>query len=184
MKQNESAVLNAPPTVKPVSGQYLDRDEKMHIVWIQDWDFYKGNLRILYTTTPSLEQFSLPDWRFYVYVVVATPGGKVTQHLITSRQASDHGALALRRGYDELFFQRHVAQADQPTFFERWSVTDQRRLNSVEVTGAKIEVNGQVYHAAGFAVPTSDGNFMFSATYIDARRQETDAQRLVQTVSR
>jgi len=158
-----SPVINAPPSVKSIAGLHMTRADAMNQLVVHDWDLRNGNLRVLYTTFPDRTQYGLANWRFYIYVVEATPNGAATQTLVTSKQASDHAALALRRGFDEIFLMRHVDRPDEPTFFERWSISKKSRLSSVDMTGIRPAINGVTYRSAQFGVPTSDGNLMFSA---------------------
>jgi hypothetical protein len=147
-----------------LAARLVDRDDIMYHLWIQDWDTYNGNLRVLYTSFPDRTQVSLPDWRHYVYVVEMTPAGDITGHLITSKQASDHSALALRRGYDEVIYQRHVDRPGEPTTLERWSISDKRVISSVDITGLEPTIDGEPWRRAVFQMATSDGNLLYAAT--------------------
>ena len=160
---NQSAVLKVAPTGHSIASQHVPRDEDMHNLLVLDWDIYQGNLRILYTTAPSLPQHGRPDWQNYVYVIEVTPQGKPQQSLITSKQASDHEALVLRRGHDELLFVRQLQQPNQPMFFERWSISESRLLSSVDMTDAELEADGMQYRNLRMGGATSDGNTMFWA---------------------
>lgn len=103
----------------------------MFAIW--DMDIHNGNARVLYSTTPSTPQFGLPDWQAYVYVVEIDSGGQATHHLVTSWQASDHAALALRRGHDEIIFQRRIDPPNEPATLERWPSTRAELLSAVPV---------------------------------------------------
>lgn len=156
----EFPVLSAPPTGVRTAGHLYPRDEPMHKLYLYDWDVHEGNLRVLYTTGPSRVQFGLPDWSNYVYVGVMTPTGEARQHLITSRQESDHAALALRRGYDEILFERRVQRPGEPSQLERWSISGRKLLGSVP-TPNPAWTDGTTWDWQPFRLATSDGNVLF-----------------------
>jgi hypothetical protein len=159
-----SPVLLAPPTAKSLGAQLVDRDDIMYHAWLWDWDTYKGNLRVLYSSFPDLTQYGLPDWKFHVYVAQMTPAGKVTNHHVSSKQANDHAALALRRGYDEILFVRHVGPDVAPTALERWSISGQRLLFSVDISKLKAKIDSETWRPSTCAIATSDGNLLCAAT--------------------
>ncbi|TFH48381.1 MAG: cysteine--tRNA ligase, partial [Bacteroidia bacterium] len=125
-----SAVLRGAPTAKSLAAQFIVRPEDMVTLWIWDWDTFDGKMRVLYTTTPALQQLGRPDWQQYVYVVETTAQGIATQHLITSKHAQDHEALALRRGHDEIIFQRRIDRQGESSALERWSISGQKQISS------------------------------------------------------
>ena len=155
-----AALANAVKAGKSVAAAFVDRSEDMLHFWIRDWDTYRGNARILYTTQPSRQQLGRPDWQLYVYVVEITPAGEVTKHLVRSRQAHDHAALALRRGHDEVLFQRGPDEANGPTRLERWSISGRSQLSSVPTPNAAWP-NNERGDWKPFRLATSDGNVLF-----------------------
>ena len=154
-------VILAPPTARSVAAQLIDRDDIMFHAWIWDWDIFNGNLRVLYSSYPDRTQYGLPDWKFHVYVAEMTPAGDITHRLITSKQANDHSALAFRRGHDEIIYQRHVNSHGEATSLERWSISGQRMLSSVDITGVELMVDGEAWRLAAFRMATSDGNLLY-----------------------
>ena len=104
----DNEVLSAPPTARSIAATFIDRPDDMYHMWAWDWDTFEGKLRVLYSAFPDRVQFALPDWRLYVYVAEIAADGSSEQHMLTSRQASDHAALALRRGHDEILFERRI----------------------------------------------------------------------------
>jgi hypothetical protein len=162
-KPPASAVLLAASTAKLVADHLFDRGDMMYHTWTWDWDTYKGNLRILYSSFPDRTQFGLPDWKFHVYVAEMTPSGKTTHHLITSKHASDHFGLALRRGYDEVLFHRHVdgPEQDGPAALERWSIAEPRMLSSVDITNLDSAIDSESWQPPMFRMATSDGNILY-----------------------
>ena len=119
--------------------------------------------RMLYTTTPSLPQLGLPDWQQYVYVVEIDRNGEATQRLVTSRQAPDHAALALRRGRPELIFERHIDRPGEPATLELWSIAD-RALLSTRPVPAPPWPGGGTWGWGAFRLATRDGNVLFGST--------------------
>jgi hypothetical protein len=158
-----SAVLRAPPTAEPLAARFMDRPEDMVRLWIWDWDRSGDKLRVLYTTLPALQQLGRPDWQQYVYVVEMSAEGVARQQLVTSKQAQDHAALALRRGHDEILLQRQPEHRGEPSTLERWSISGKRRLSSV-ATPSPAWVDGSRWDWQPFRLATRDGNLLFSAT--------------------
>lgn len=147
-----SPVLLAAPTARSVASNLYERDDIMHQFWTWDWDTYEGNLRVLYSTFPSRTQYSLPDWKFHVYVAEMTPGGEITHRLITSKQVNDNFGLALRRGYDEVLFHRKIYAPAQggPATMERWSIPSQRMLSSVDISDLKPWSDADAWNPPSF----------------------------------
>jgi hypothetical protein len=158
-----SPVLLAAPIAKLVADHLFARDDMMYHTWTWDWDTYNGNLRILYSSYPDLTQFGLPDWKFHVYVAEMTPAGETTHHLITSKQANDLYGLALRRGYDEVLYHRFVdaPEQDGPAMLERWSISDERMLSSVDITNLEPGIDNESWQPPTFRMATSDGNILY-----------------------
>ena len=147
-----------------VASGFVDRSEDMLRLWIWDWDIHNGKARVLYETRPSRVQLGRPDWQTYVYVVETGPEGKSTQRLVTSKQAQENSALALRRGHDEVLLQRRVGAEGTPTTLERWSISQQKLLSSVSVPVVSLP-QGEKMTWMPFRGPTSDGNVLFVSAY-------------------
>ncbi len=155
------ALIPPAPTGRSLGARFIDRPEKMDMFYIWDMDMLGNNARILYTSGPSLPQLGLADWQQYVYVVEMTPDGQATQTMVTNKQAQDHAALALRRGHDEVHFQRHRAERGDPSTLELWSVSGQNRLSST-TTPNPVWPDGTNWDWQPFRLATSDGNVLFN----------------------
>jgi len=151
------------PTGRSLGARFVDRPDEMGWFNILDMDMLGDNARVLYTSAPTLQQLGLPDWQQYVYVVEMTPDGQATQTMVTSKQAQDHVALALRRGHDEVHFQRGPAERGDPSKLELWSVSGKNRLSSA-VTPNPGWPDGTKWDWQPFRLTTSDGNVLFSAS--------------------
>jgi len=160
---DRGSLIPPSPTGRSLGARFIDRPEKMDMFAIWDLDVLDGNARVLYTSGPSLPQLGLPDWQQYVYVVEMTPDGAATQTMVTSKQAQDHAALALRRGYDEVHFQRGPAERGDPSTLELWSISGRERLSSA-ITPAPVWPDGDKWDWQPFRVATSDGNVLFSTS--------------------
>lgn len=158
-----SPVISAGPTAKPVAARIVDRDEDMLHLWIADWDIYQGKSRALYVTMPSRTQIGLPDWRVYVYVAEIGPDGSSVQHVVTSKQALDNRAVALRRGYDEIIFERGPDDGSDESTLERWSISGAKLLSSVP-TPRPDWPDGDTWTWQPFRLATADGNVLFVNT--------------------
>ena len=165
-----SPVVRAPATGRRVAATLLNRGEVMYHTWTWDWDIHNGNLRVLYSSFPDRTQYGLPDWTFNVYVAEMSPGGEVTHRHIASRQRSDHTALALRRGYDELLFERGPGAPTGPSHLERWSIGERRLLSSVGVNDIAWNAGGKAWRIPTYQVATSDGNLLYAQTETDSPR--------------
>lgn len=148
---------------RSLAAQFIDRPDNMDMFAIWDMDIHNGNARVLYSTTPSTPQFGLPDWQAYVYVAHIDSGGQATHHLVTSRQASDHAALALRRGHDEIIFQRRIDRPNEPATLERWSIARAELLSAVPVPDPAWP-DGTRHDWQPFRTATSDGNVFFGGS--------------------
>jgi hypothetical protein len=157
-----------------VASGFVNRSEDMLRLWIWDWDIYNGNARVLYETLPSRTQLGRPDWRTWVYVVEISPNGKTTQRVITSKQAHENSALALRRGHDEVLLQRRVGAEGTPTTLERWSIPDTTLLSSVPTPVVSIPQRDKM-NWMPFRGPTSDGNVLFVSAYSPQPNQSVAA---------
>ena len=170
----DSGLSDATASGESVASGFVDRAEDMLRLWIWDWDVFNGNARVLYETRPSRVQLGRPDWMTWVYVVEITPDGTSTQRIITSKQAHEHAALALRRGHDEVLLQRRTGPEGTPTTLERWSVSKQTRLSSVPTPVAEFP-QGEKITWMPFRTSTSDGNVLFLSAYEPSRGQMTAA---------
>ena len=162
-KAQSGNLIPPAPTGRSLGARFIDRPEEMGWFNILDVDVLGDKARVLYTSGPTLQQLGLPDWRQYVYVVEMTPDGKSTQTMVTSKQAQDHAALALRRGHDEILFQRHGAKSGDPSSLELWSVSGKNRLSSA-ITPAPLWPDGTKWDWKPFRLATSDGNVLFNTT--------------------
>jgi len=169
-----SPVLIAAPTARTVATKLFDRNDVMYHVWIWDWDTYEGDLRVLYSSFPDRTQYGLPDWKFHVYVARMSPSGETSHHLITSKQASDHYGLVLRRGHDEILYHRHVDGPAQggPATLERWSNSGQGMLSSADISDIGPGLDAESWRPAKLRVATSDGNAVFETTRGGNTRKE------------
>ncbi|NIA26991.1 MAG: hypothetical protein GWP02_02970, partial [Desulfobulbaceae bacterium] len=167
-----SPVLLSPPTGRSLAAEVVVRGEPMSQFWLWDWDVFKGRLRVLYSSFPNTAQFSLPGWRFNVYVTEITPAGSITHRLITSKQAGDHAGLMLRRGFDEILFQRQVDRPGMPAALERWSISSPRMLATADITGRKFSMNGAAWRFRGLPMATSDGNILYVARKMGTRQDD------------
>jgi hypothetical protein len=151
-----------PPTARIVAARLVERDEDMLRLSIADWDAYRGKARVLYVTMPSRTQIGRPDWQVYVYVVEIGPDGSAVQHRVTGKQAMDNRAVALRRGHDEILFERATDDGDEASTLERWSIPDGRLLSSAP-TPKPVWPDGEQWPWQPFRVATADGNVLFVA---------------------
>lgn len=148
---------------RSLAAQFIDRPDNMDMFAIWDMDIHDGNARVLYSTTPSTPQFGQSDWQAYVYVVEIDGNGRTTRRKVTSRQASDHAALALRRGHDEIVFQRRIDRPNEPATLERWSIARAELLSAVPVPDP-VWPDGTRYDWQPFRTATSDGNVFFGGS--------------------
>jgi len=170
----DSGIKDVDSSGASVASGFVDRSEDMLRFWIWDWDLHNGNARVLYETLPSRTQLGRPDWRTWVYVVETTPDGKSTQRVITSKQAQENSALALRRGHDEVLLQRGVGAEGTPTTLERWSIPQTKLLSSVPTPVVSIP-QGDKMNWMPFRGPTSDGNVLFVSAYSPQPNQSVAA---------
>lgn len=174
-RNTESQELIPPaPTGRSLGARFIDRPEKMDMFAIWDMDMLGENARLLYSSGPSLQQLGLPDWQQYVYVVEMTPDGIATQTMVTSKQTQDHAALALRRGHDEVHFQRHGAKRGDPSTLELWSIAGRNRLSSV-ITPDPLWPDGTKWDWQPFRLATSDGNVLFN----HSKQNKPDGRSLI-----
>ena len=140
---------------------WVQRPDDMVVYWFHDVDRYAGRVRILYSTTPSLQQGQAAPagWRTNIYVVEARADGSVEQHRIASRHEFIT-ALMLRRGHDEVLAIRRPETRGQAQRLERWSAVDG------SVRGAALSpeaVGGNRPLDLTFSAPTGDGNLFVAA---------------------
>jgi hypothetical protein len=157
-------VLQAAPTARIDSGQFVDRPDPMTHLSILDWDNFGGKLRILYITNPDRNQSSGPNWKNYIYVAEVAADGTATQHLVTSKQENlIFGAIALRAGHDEILLHRRNDNDGNVGTLERWSISGERQISSVPAPNP-VWPDGKSTDWGKFRVATSDGNVVFSQT--------------------
>ena len=155
-------VLQAAPTARISSGQFVDRPDPMTHLSILDWDNFGGKLRILYITNPDRNQSGGPDWKNYIYVVEVAADGSTMQHLVTSKQENlIFGAIALRAGHDEILLHRRNDNDGKVGTLERWSISSERQISSVPAPNPAWP-DGKSTDWGKFRVSTSDGNVVFS----------------------
>jgi hypothetical protein len=158
-----TAIVRAPPRARSLEAHVIDRAENMTRLSIWDADVLDDRARVLYATGPSLDQLGLPDWRQYVYAVEIARDGQATQHLVTSRQAQDHAALALRRGHDELIFERHVDRPGEAAALELWSIPGAKLLSAHPVPNP-VWPDGERWAWGAFRLATRDGNVLYGSS--------------------
>jgi hypothetical protein len=159
-----SPVLTAAPTARFISGQFIQRPDAMHYLFVRDWDKYRGKLRILYLTSPNRLQAAGPNWTNDIYVAEIAADGTIEQHLITSKKEMFvYSGLALRRGHDEVLFNRRSSRFGDTGTLERWSISGGRKLSSVPAPNPAWP-GGAVHDWGPFRLPTSDGNVLFAET--------------------
>jgi hypothetical protein len=161
-------------TGRSLGARFVDRPEEMGWFIIWDMDVLGDNARLLYTCSPTLQQLGLPDWQQYVYVVEMTPDGQATQTMVTSKQAQDHAALALRRGHDEIHFQRGPAEQGDPSTLELWSISGRKRLSSATAPDP-LWPDGTKWNWQPYRLATSDGNVLFNAS----KSNKSDGKSLI-----
>lgn len=166
-----SPVVRAAATARSLAATYLERSENMYYTYLWDWHLHNGNLRLLYASSPSLEQFTQPDWTVNLYVAEMTPSGETTHRHIFGEHVSSDPGFSLRREHDELLRLRQDFgdnpprhSSARPTALERWSITDRRLLASVDLNDLDWEAGGQSWQEPSFLIGTSDGNLLFQAT--------------------
>lgn len=164
-----------PAAVSPAAsdnGQWVDRPEDMLQFWYRDIDRLRDKVRILYSTSPSLEQGRSGTWTANVYVVEITADGKPVQHRVDSRQSLDIVTAALRRGHNQVFAQRHVDGAQEPDRLELWSMPQGNVLSSVAIPAPRSR-DGLRPSWSEFRTATFDGNVVFTAVAYEGGRSET-----------
>jgi len=166
-------VLEAPPTARSLAARFIERADDMAVMLIWDWDHLGNRTRVLYTTSPSLSQLARPDWQDYVYVVELQNDGSSTQHVVTSKHASDRVAVVLRRGHDEIVFQRRSDDRTGATSLERWSIADGRLISAV-ATPSPVWSDGKPWDWGPVRLATSDGNVFFTAGKETARGDRSE----------
>lgn len=169
-----SPVLDAPPTARLTKGQFLERPDAMHSIWIRDWDRYQGKLRILYITSPNRVQAASPNWTNDMYVAEISADGSIEQHRVTSKKEMFvYGGLALRRGHDEVIFHRRSSNYGDTGTLERWSISGSRQLSSMPAPNPGWP-GGKSSDWGPFRVPTSDGNVLFVNSRSGTRGEPTE----------
>jgi hypothetical protein len=151
---------------EPSPGTWLERPDTMFQFWFQDMDYLDGRLRVLYSTSPSLEQGQSGDWTVNVYVVEVPAAGEPVQHRLYSEQAMEHAAMALRPGEEQVLVQRNAGGAKH---LDVWSVPGGETLSSTEISFPRGP-NGENWDWGQFRGTTTDGNIGFVTTQFEGRR--------------
>lgn len=155
-----------PPITTAGAERVFDRPDDMFQYWYKDIDRHGDGIRVLYSTSPSLEQGRSDNWTVNVYVVEASPDGAFSQHRLYSKQAYEHTAMALRPGRDEILIQRNRETPGQPDRLQRWSIPEGRVLSSAEIP-SPYEPR---WNWSEFRGVTLDGNVFFTTTQYDRNR--------------
>lgn len=141
--------------------QWMERPDDMVVFWLHDVDQHDDRVRILYSTTPSLQQGQAdPEgWRTNVYVVEAHADGSVDQRRIAS--LNEHlAALLLRRKHEQVMALRRPEREGDAQRIELWSTLD----GSVTSSWPAPRLPGTGGGASDLAqlAPTDDGNFFIT----------------------
>lgn len=151
-------------------GDWIERPDDMHQLWLHDVDLQGDRLRVLYATSPSLPQGRRDDWTFNIYLVEAVPGDAPAQHLLYSGQDERYGALSpmrLRRGHDQALLQVRSDDGKERAL-------ETRRLPSGEVTGrASLAAATDTVGSGPMQAATADGNVAFVRTHTGPDRERT-----------
>ncbi len=156
-------VLKRPPTGKSTMGQLVARDDAMQDLDIHDWDYFNGNVRVLYETNPATNKENLPGAKRNYYVVEVDDSGNRTRHYVRELPIGEFAVVALRPGHDELVFQLRPGSLSGPkSTLERWSISKGERLSSVEAPELPwIEPHHQWSDSNYFRLTTNDGDVIF-----------------------
>ncbi|WP_405231123.1 hypothetical protein [Lentisalinibacter salinarum] len=165
-QREKEAAIGEPPITTAGAERIFDRPEDMFQYWYKDVDRYGDGIRVLYATSPSLEQGRSGDWTVNVYAVEALSNGTFSQHRLYSKQAYEHTAMGLRPGRDEILIQRSRESPEQPDRLQRWSIPEGRVLSSVEIP-SPYEPR---WNWSEFRGVTLDGNVFFTTTQYDRNR--------------
>lgn len=142
---------------------WVQRPDDMVVYWLHDVDQHNDRVRILYSTTPSLQQGQAdPEgWRTNVYIVEARADGGVEQRCLSSR--NEHlAALLLRRGHDQAFALRRPDRKGGAQRMELWSTAD-GAIESSEPAPHLPGARGTGPTDLTHSVPTDDGNFFITS---------------------
>jgi hypothetical protein len=143
-------------------GTWFDRPENMNQYWFQDMDRLGNELRILYSTSPSLAQ-GRGDWTVNVYVAEMSAAGETRQHRLYSKQAMEQVAMALVPDENQILVQQNGEDGSDPSRLEVWSVPDGKVVSSVEIPSL-VGSDGRRWEWGGFKTATFDGNAFFAST--------------------
>lgn len=151
----------SPEIGSSVGGGLIERPDAMRNFGIWDMDVYQGQARVTYHTLPDRLQAAQDDWELVSYLVTMDADAGVTQQLLDRRQSSDQGALALRRGADEVVMQWQHAGDDQGPMLERYAGTSGRLLGRVP---APVWPAGGAALSVPFQSVTSRGGLLYIMT--------------------
>ncbi|MGD8358704.1 MAG: hypothetical protein PVG42_11660, partial [Lysobacterales bacterium] len=153
------------------SGQWIDRPEDMMVYWYKDTDYSNGQLRVLYRTSPSLEQGQSDAWTANVYVVEIDANGNPRQHHLYSRKALETVTMGLLPGEDKVLVQtRALGSGDSPGL-QVWSVPGGNVLSNAEIPSANGK-RDERWDWGGFKTISTDGNAVFTVTQFTGRRAD------------
>jgi hypothetical protein len=145
------------------AGRWIDRPEDMVQFWINDVDRLGDAVRILYSTSPSLQQGQSGDWTANVYVVELSSGGEVSQHRVYSKKALEQVGLGLRRGHEEFLLESNAGNQGGGMLLEVRSTGDGSVVSSIDVPSPEGPEGGRCDWGA-FKTPTTDGNVLFATS--------------------
>ena len=155
----------------PDKGQWIDRPEDMFQYWYHDVDFSDGKLRVLYSTSPSLEQGQAGPWTANVYVAEIAGNGETDQHRLYSKEALETVTMALLPGQDKVLVQMRALGSGKPERLEVWSIPDGNVLSSNEIPHPRGPKDER-WNWAQFRAITLDGNAIFTTTQFSGRRAD------------
>jgi len=156
------------------AGIWVERPEAMLQLWLNDIDSHRGNVRLVYATSPSLRQGRTQGWTYNIYVIQARPSGDFTQHRLYSGQSQRYAALAplrLRRGHDQVAIGARSADGSG-------ALLEMREIPAGDVLGrADIpqprDESGRFYGGGQLRGATNDGNFYWASTRESGSRDQT-----------
>jgi len=159
LKSSNTSYPERPPT----GGQWVDRPDEMAQFWLQDMDRLDNSARILYSTSPSLEQGQSGDWNVNVYIVNIDKNGAASQQLLYSEPVMEQTHLALRAGREEVLVQRNAEDPAKNDLLEVWSATDGSVRSSIPVPSPEGP-QGERWDWSGFQGSTTEGNVFFTTS--------------------
>lgn len=159
--------LPAEPGGRSIAAQYLDRPEPMYHVYVWDWEVHDGKLRLVYGSRPSRQQYGSDDWTLNMYYAAMSADGSVEHRRLRSEHSSDHQALALRRGHDEIVLERNPGR-DQPLTLERWAIDGSGRIASADITRLELGLPTDRPPKLTFREATPEGHLLYDTVWSTA----------------